>query len=296
MKEPYRILIPYFTRSEWGPLTPLLNVMKKDERLEAITVPKKMDNLQTIDDVLTVLSPDMVLCGFDRPEMVPVAYAAYHRRIPIAQIFAGDIAGGAFDDRDRFVISNFADLLFCSEGFQKRRVEEALAWRTFAEDQPRIVVSGATHFDDMETDASLVPRNNYTLVLYNPPSLLSREQIVSELKLVDIIGNPWPIVWVAPNGDKNSDVVEEFAKAHANCTYLESQPRDRFLGLLEFCQFFVSNSSALAYEAPYFKRPVERMGIRNSIRYKLQESECKPGASKIICDEIVKYLDVKKDG
>ena len=321
MSDPYRILIPYFTRSEWGPLTPLLKVMKEDQRLEAITVPKKMDSLQAISDVLAVLAPDMVLCGFDRPEMVPVAYGAYHKHIPIAQIFAGDIAGGAFDDRDRFVISNYADLLFCADEKQMRRVRKATAWRQdLREVEPYCLVSGPTNFDDMPFSVPGDVPAPFDLVLYNPPSLASEKEILKELEEIKRViqyGEPspgsvyaYPVVWVAPNGDKYSDLIEDFAidfskhfplgpnLAATDCHVLwrKTMPRNEFLGYLASCNRFIGNSSSMFYEAVYFNVRRVQIGMRNSLREEISKSMCKQGASKIICNSIVNYLDVKKNG
>ena len=78
--------------------------------------------------------PDIVLCGFDRPEMVDLAYCAYHQNIPVAQIFAGDISGGAFDDADRFVISTYSTLIFCADNPQFERIQRTFMWKGLLRD------------------------------------------------------------------------------------------------------------------------------------------------------------------
>lgn len=299
MSDPYRILIPYFTRSEWGPLTPLLDVIKKDERLEAVTVAKKMDSLQAISDVLAVLAPDMVLCGFDRPEMVPVAYGAYHKHIPIAQIFAGDIAGGAFDDADRFTISNYADLLFCSDFPQFERMKKALNWKYEIAESHEIYISGSTHFDDMRFEESDWPAP-YVLVLYNPPSLsyeiiMPLEEIIEEeLAEIERVCQGQKVLWAQPNGDKGSDIVRRFAEKMRNTDLLPEMSRWNFLGIMQRASLFVGNSSAMFYEAPYLNVPIKQIGIRNRRREPISKEMCVPGASKYICDYIVKHLDWRK--
>ena len=124
----------YFTRSEYGPLSPLLDELRSDARFEVLSYNYTGKNitLDFLKEHFQAVRPDLVLCGFDRPEMVPVAYAAYHQNIPVAQMFAGDLAGGAWDDADRFAISQYASVLFVSGNAQKRRLEKALAWRKTA--------------------------------------------------------------------------------------------------------------------------------------------------------------------
>lgn len=161
---------------------------------------------------------DLVLASFDRPEMIPVAYEAYHRGIPVAQIFAGDIAGGAYDDADRFVISQYASLLFCATQRAAQRVSKAVEWRRKLRDFPKVSVVGATHFDDMQTLTDNSPelppflKGKFDLVLYNPPSFLTADEIKDELLDLREHLNNRPVVWIAPNGDRYSELIKSWVK------------------------------------------------------------------------------------
>ena len=293
----YVIWTCYFTRSEKGPLTPLLDLMRKDARFEMLTYnfTGKNITLDFLKEHFAAVRPDMVICGFDRPEMVPVAYAAYHAGIPIAQIFAGDLAGGAWDDADRFAISQYASLLFVSGKAQKKRLEKALSWRKEMNMPPEIVISGATHFDEM----NVTPAPNvcavdcYNVVLYNPPSLLGPEGIIKELdEILDIIGSERTF-WFEPNGDENSDLVMDYvgSKERRNIILRKNMDRSKFLGYLMNCRRFIGNSSAMFYEGQAFGAEKIQIGVRNAHREPIEPEYARAGASKCISENIYNYLE-----
>jgi UDP-N-acetylglucosamine 2-epimerase len=291
-----RIWTCYFTRSELGPLGPLLSELslRKDVEVKAEYISK----VETIDSIMYSMEefdPDLVLCGFDRPEMVPIAYAVYHRSIPIAQIFAGDLAGGAYDDADRFALSSYSTLLFCASLRSKKRVSEALRWRDEMYDDKRVHLVGATHFDDME--AKGVPSDvacPYDLVLYNPPSKADGGTILYELsKLTDHFIRERPVIWVAPNGDRYSDKVQQRAVAAGmsgfKITWKNNMPRNEFLSYMKHCTRFIGNSSSMFYEAQYYERECVQIGMRNVFREPMAKDRCKPGASKRIADLMIDF-------
>jgi len=120
--------------------------------------------------------------------------------------------------------------------------------------------------DNMEIDETLVPKGNYDLVLYNPPTrgtveLVKQELtgIMEELAKSTLNKNrKYSHVWIEPNGDKYSDVVNEMVT-------LKTVPRPQFLGLLKNCNKFITNSSCAYYEAPFLidKDKIIHIGARN---------------------------------
>jgi len=294
----FNIWAPYFTRSEYGPLRPLIKELNSRKEVYVFMADLKGREWRVDPDM------DLVLAGFDRPEMVQVAYRAYHQNIPVAQIFAGDIAGGAYDDADRFAISEYASLLFCSTDEAFDRVWKAIKHRLLFGEDPRIWCVGATHHDNMEVREPEHPiKEPFDLVLYNPPSLASSCVIMKELN--EIIGAAASVMaWFAPNGDKNSALVETYAKPFRDCLnintfgkrvhWLDSLPRPEFLWYLANCERIIGNSSCMFYEAPYFDKPTVQVGMRNRFREKMPKSKCVPGASKIIADKIIEYLKEKQ--
>lgn len=289
-----KVVVPYFNRSEKGPLDPLAEVAKRhsDIKLELLDCTA----LKSSDAVLAGMTkkfkeskPDMVICGFDRPHMTLAAFVAYHMKLPVAQIFAGDYAGGSFDDADRFVISNYSELLFCADRPQFLRLKRALDWCE-GKERKDIYISGATHFDHMTYQDPGV--RGYTLVLYNPSMYYGKANLEEELDgLRRMLSKIEEVIWVAPNGDPGSSMVEKTAKSMDNVTYLADMPREKFLGLVKYADMFIGNSSCQFYEAPYFGTKNMQVGYRNIYREKISRAMCKPGASEYIIKTIIKHLE-----
>jgi UDP-N-acetylglucosamine 2-epimerase (hydrolysing) len=288
-----RIWTCYFTRSELGPLGPLLNELsfRDDVEVHCEYISRKMP-IDSIMYSMGEFDPDLVLCGFDRPEMVPIAYAVYHKGIPIAQIFAGDLAGGAYDDADRFVLSNYATMLFCATTASKRRIIGASRWRDEMFDDKRVHLVGATHFDDMKDNGQ--PGDvccPFDLVLYNPPSMASEGQIDAELeKIKSYLRKDRSVVWVEPNGDEHSNKVKNFVmKLEGQAMWKKNMARPHFLSYMRFCDRMIGNSSCMAYEAAYYGKVTVQIGMRNRFRERMPDEKCKPGASKRIADLMIDF-------
>ncbi|MDD5511857.1 MAG: UDP-N-acetylglucosamine 2-epimerase [Dehalococcoidales bacterium] len=283
-----KLLTYFFTRSEYGPLQPFIKVAEEMGVDVWAMDYTDVNGRKWYAEDMHCLEPDVVLCPFDRPEMVEVAYAAYHNDFSVAQLFAGDVAGGAYDDADRFVISNYATYLFCADYNQFVRTTDSQKWAQRIGWKKRIELVGATHFDNMES----MPQSrfrDYVLVLYNPPSMLSRKEVKAELdKLVSMIGYEENVVWIAPNGDENSDLVEEYAN---NANLFKNMPRPEFLGYLKGAKSIIGNSSCMFYEAAYFNVPYHQVGVRNKHREPIADFMCKPGASKRVIEVLKEELD-----
>jgi len=120
--------------------------------------------------------------------------------------------------------------------------------------KPNCYVVGATHLEDLEIDESLVPNEEYDLVLYNPTTLKKdyNALFIKERKLIVIGKNPDPDVFNSITSPPDYD----------------NLPRPQFLGLLKNCTRFITNSSAAIYEAPYFLRKdqIIMIGDRNKNR------------------------------
>lgn len=293
----YNIWTCYFTRSEFGPLSPLMAEMRRRNELSLLTkdFTGRPPTLAFLEEHFKAVRPDAVLCGFDRPEMVPVAYVAYHMNIPIIQIFAGDLAGGAWDDADRFAISQYASLLFVSGRKQADRLERALRWKEGLGLAPEIYRYGATHFDDMTAipPDCFKDREITNIVLYNPPSLATDSEVGGEVReILSLIGDE-TTVWFEPNGDPRSDFVMEMVKfANVPSIYTRSNmERARFLGYLSRAKRFIGNSSALFYEGPAMGVECVQIGMRNKHR---DTVVFEPGASKKMTDKILKFLSEKE--
>lgn len=230
---------------------------------------------------------DAVFIPSDRVEHLPVAISAFHKNIPIVQLYGGDISSGTFDDFNRYIYSIYASVVFCSTEEAAKRVR--LLYTLLNKDTKHVYVSGMTHFDDVEINESDVLDSEYDLVLYNPITRDKNpeERMGKELEEIQNLLDKHTL-WAEPNEDLGRDYVIKFAKnlIDNNVTYLARIDRSKFLGLLKNCSRLIGNSSMVCYEAKKFLNggQIIRIGERNKLR---EEVPITTGGS----DKIVKILE-----
>lgn len=296
-----RILVPIGCRSDAGLTEPIIRRLEKQDwcivEIYEIAQPGNFKNTYLeIDNLVPLDKVDLMLCIADRVEMLACACLAFHNNIRIAHVYAGitNTPLSTLDDVNRHVITLYSDIQFCEDEYSRKRVK-ALCWAI--EKKTNVHVVGITHLDDLEVDESLVPKidcdgcphtldchrrdkgcvEDYDLVLINPTTTM--EEIVHiKSDFAIIIGhNPDDTTLQAVNIEKVKDY-----------RYFDNLPRPQFLGLLKRCKRFISNSSAIYYEAPFFLKDSQiiQIGERNKNRssnFKKMER----GAS----DKIVKILE-----
>jgi UDP-N-acetylglucosamine 2-epimerase len=230
------------------------------------------------------------ICPFDRMQVMMAACACFHYDVPFAQMHGGEISSGTYDDANRHVITLWADMIFTAHDVFTRRATNLR--KTAGLSTKRIHTVGITNLDEREIDESELPSRPFNLVLYNPPTLLSSNEIKAELdEVYDLaLKSGASIIWIGPNGDPKSEVIERYAKSHLNSIKYaaDGYPRAKFLGLLKNAELAIGNSSSFIYEAPILKTPVRMIGERNRTREHLN---FKMGASVKIARLIEKRLE-----
>jgi len=276
-------------RSEEGLLRPVIEQLKKagfevTEYKCPDTPYEVIDYLQSLDIPL----PDYALVPYDRPPMTMVAFLAYHCRIPIIQLHAGDISTGTLDDRDRWVISMWADYHFCAGKTQAKRVKRYL-W-SMGRDPSHVYISGVTNLDDIDK-ISEPPDGDYDVVAYNVPTSCP-EKMSGELEqILNTLDKE--TYWIEPQGNTEDDkYILSRARDFATTTgkpihVVPTMPHESMLGLFSRAKRVIGNSSALFFEAPYFGCQIVQVGERNKVR---ENVELSPGGSKRIAKKLKKWL------
>lgn len=222
------------------------------------TLRKKMESeCMASDDYVTA---DWILAVGDRSETFDFVIERFRENRPIAHLWAGEVSQGTHDEVYRHAMTLISKVQFCTNERAKERVE--LLCHS-VDKQPDAHVVGNVMLDDLSADESLVPSEPYNLILYNPPTSESVEDIERELtEIKGIIRNDKKrYIWIAPNGDPGSDLIFP----HVNTDNL---PRKQFLGLLKNCHLYITNSSSQYYEAPFLmnKDQIVSIGQRNTSR------------------------------
>jgi len=199
-----------------------------------------------------------ILAVGDRTETFDFVLNQYRKNKPIIHLWSGETTSfSTHDDVYRHAMTLMSDLQLCTNKKAKNTTIN-LCW--VANKEPNAHVVGNVMLDDLSVDESQVPHHKFDLILYNPPSRLSHEEIQKEIKQIHKHIHH-KFMWLEPNGDRGSALL---ARHITNTTF----PRSQFLGLLKNCEQFITNSSCQFYEAPFLmdKEKIVSIGHRNAER------------------------------
>lgn len=245
-KEKKEIIVPWSSRAEKALVLPLL---KRFDLHPIHLVPGDflMSFIMMYNYLMTHEVAYVFLMG-DRLEVTAAGFAAFHLSVPIIHMHGGvkNIIT-TLDDINRHVLTLWSDIQIVESRKAKRNVKKLC--KAIGK-EPNVYIGGITHLDDIIMDYSKVPKVPYNIILYNPTTRTN--------EVLNIV--------IGPNEDTK---------------WYNNLPREQFLGLLEKCDRFISNSSSTIYEAPYFlkKRQIVNLGERNKNRTKCKAKN--GGADKI---------------
>jgi UDP-N-acetylglucosamine 2-epimerase (non-hydrolysing)/GDP/UDP-N,N'-diacetylbacillosamine 2-epimerase (hydrolysing) len=231
----------------------------------------------------------LAICGFDRLEHLGAAIAFFESNVRLAQLEAGDVSGSGevFDDYVRFMITLCSDIQFCnSEQSFKRCLNFLMLVGKPTENCFHV---GSFAFDNIALDYSIVPKEPFDLVLYNP---LTRrlDAVPKELDEIEALIGERLTLWVYPNEDEGREIVIERIKKlekAGKVKGLPTVPRAQFLALLEKAERVIGNSSSFFLELPYWNKQHIHVGLRNKNRERIK---VEPGASRRIVEIVEKFF------
>lgn len=255
-----KIFVASFNRASDGAISKLVDKLKKED-------------MHTHD----IKGANYVLAVGDRTETFDFILEQYRKNKKIIHLWAGEISQGTHDELYRHAMTLMSDIQLCTNDTAKNRV---IALCKAVDKKPNAHVVGNVMMDNLEVDESLVPDEPYDLILYNPATKLTKRQIKEEIKYIDAIKRK-NFVWIEPNGDIGSELLEKYITT-------KTLPRPQFLGLLKNCTSFITNSSCMYYEAPFFLKPhqIHSIGERNTFRESKHSNMRIPNAS----DNIIKII------
>jgi len=283
------------SRSEGGFMQPIIDRAKNIYNLDAYKYSFDPTNsfseiCKHIQEDIDKTRPNIVLIPCDRREMVPVAMTCFYNNIPTIHFYAGTYSySGTHDDVGRHAISLFSHIMCCESQAAKDILIKA------GEEPWRIVVTGGSHFDDIEIDTSLCPAGQkYDLLLLLPEQFGDNSnQIMWEKARKMVRPNIFTIA-IKPNEDPGADKLWKNIKQglynYPVIWHDKSVPRMKFLGLLKNCEHYISNSSSTLFEAPAFNIKVLNPSQRNRIRTPPDPSMLRGGADKVV--KLLSELDL----
>ena len=219
-----------------------------------------------------------IVCG-DRIETYNKALELFRDNKRIVHLWAGEKSQGTHDEVYRHSITLMSEVQLCTDKETKETAEKLLM---SVDMKPRAYVVGNVYLDNMSFDNRSVPKADYDLILYNPPTLYDDDEINKDLEYINSIKGEC-YIWIEANGDKGSKKINMYSTD-------KNFPRPQFLSLLKNCKRFISNSSSIYYEAKALLKPEQiiKVGERNKNRSKGSDMGVK-GASETIV-KIIKEM------
>jgi len=197
---------------------------------------------------------DYVLAVGDREETFDKVLLAYRDNKPIIHLWAGELSQGTHDEAYRHSITLMSKMQLCTNHDANEVVKDLCK---SVNKRYVVAIVGNIMLDNLDIDESEVPDYEYDLVLYNPVTVDTKKYVERDiLDIKNLLSSNY--IWIEPNGDKYSDLIEP----HCN---QQNLPREKFLGLMKNCSRFITNSSCEFYEAPFVMKGKEiiHIGTRN---------------------------------
>jgi UDP-hydrolysing UDP-N-acetyl-D-glucosamine 2-epimerase len=234
--------------------------------------------LRAVGDVLTRVSPDVVLVIGDRLDMLPAAVAALPFNCPIAHLHGGEVTSGAIDDRVRHALTKIAHLHFVSSETSRARLI------AMGEDESRIHVTGAPGLDTLVA-APFVSREEFCaavgfdgieaetgirLVTVHPETNSPDPIAPLTAVLGALAARPGQVLITAPNSDPGGKEmlgrIEAFCAKHPNARFIDTLGAKLYASALRHASVMAGNSSSGIIEAGLFGLPVIDVGGRQKGR------------------------------
>lgn len=245
---------------------------------------------------------DLILAVGDRPEQVGGVLAAFHNKIPIGHLYAGDSntvsdAITTFDDINRHAISLYSNIQFCSCEESKINVKYLMNAVGLTPNAHNV---GATHFDNIDMEKIRMLRKSphkYVLILINSETSGNDDKLIKDTVSAAIgcrYRNTHNIIILPGNGDSDTispKLYNELKQYHTSI--FNNQDHEHFLSLISNCSKFITNSSCVTYEAPFLMdgKNIIRIGDRNIDRTVIPYSSHSGNASKKTACLIKEYCN-----
>lgn len=198
----------------------------------------------------------------DRHEILWECVRYYMRRIPIAHLCGGDVTLGSYDDGFRDCISRLATLHFVSSESAKLRLER----RGYA----NVHLVGTTSVDVVSAYRGTRPISRPYVVVSYQPETATGANLIDEV-LASLPPDKMKVIFL-PNDDTGSEDISRsilrYSEGRDDVIVHSSVPHKEFLDLLNYCDEFIGNSSAMLYEAPLLGVVCRMVGDRQKGRVK----------------------------
>jgi UDP-N-acetylglucosamine 2-epimerase len=277
--------------------------------LKTIGLESKYIYLKQNDIVLSYRIVDMLYNKFnfilavgDRKEQLGGVLAAFDHKLLIGHLYAGDLNTGVSDDIHRAAITLYSNIQFCS---CPESTENTIKLMRAAGLVPDANYIGATHFDNVDikklnkVNTDYEPYTPYALISINSEMENSDDKLIEET-LVIALSCAYPINYLITKGNNDNEKIEDilFKELSKQNRIVAKQPRVNqviYLSQIKFCKYFITNSSAAIYEAPFLMNQdnILIVGKRNRKRTQVSDLVHDGRASQRVASLIKIFLEAK---
>lgn len=269
----------FSNRAEFAELEPFMKFFAYKSETIQINLSKHVQKIETDENLSKIFKKcyqlfsnkkiDYVCILGDRRELPFIALAAFHLKIKIVHIAAGESfeSISSYDQYFRPIVSILSSYQICFSKTAKREVRKLFNGISYLNSNAHVF--GNPVFDEIKINKLKKPiKEEYDLVMIHPQSL-SRVETEKDIKNIEKKLKDKKTIFIKGNKDQNSDIIEKFyKKILKNKKYLivDSFPKQKYFAYVKYCDKFYTNTSSVYEIKKINKKSLVIIGNRNKKR------------------------------
>ena len=254
------------SRADYGLLEWPIKLMSGDKFFEVevlkIWGETSFGAIELVKDHCTYSRPDLIMLLGDRFEIMGAAFSAHLARVPIAHIAGGDVTEGSYDDAMRDCISRMSSIHFVTSSSAMARLTHRGCKNIHLVGSP-----GIDYIRHAQWREARPYKQPYVVISYQMETL----NMVNDMEeVLNSLPDDKFKIFIMPNPDRGNETIREDIESYVKETpfsfLFENLEHGKFLNLIQHCDEFIGNSSAMLYEAPELQIKTRMIGNRQKGR------------------------------
>lgn len=257
-------------------------------------------------DVLSELSPDLLVILGDRYELLPICTSAIIQGIPIAHISGGDVTEGAIDNQVRNAVTMMASIHFPGTEESAKNIERMRGsnMNVYNVGEPGLETFVRTNLlsrKELADSLNIDPDKRWIICTLHPETMETVEYSLAMAKnMITAVSDlhNCEVIITAANADLGGSEMNEYFKEVCeelpNFHFIPSLGQRRYLSIMNQAYALIGNTSSGIVEAPFIGVPVINIGERQKGRHICRNIISASGDSLESLNEAVKRIPDKK--
>ncbi len=230
-------------------------------------------------DVLSDLSPDLLVILGDRYELLPICTSALIQGIPIAHISGGDVTEGAIDNQVRNAVTMMASIHFPGTEESAKNIERMRSsnMNVYNVGEPGLETFVRTNLlsrKELGDSLKIAPDKKWIICTLHPETMettgYSLAMAKNMITAVSKIDNSEVIITAANadlGGSEMNEYFREVSERRSNFHFIPSLGQLCYLSIMNQAYALIGNTSSGIVEAPFIGVPVINIGERQKGRH-----------------------------